>query len=166
MSADSLVPLIPPAVLVHLLDPNVGRPVQSWRFAAKPSLSIGRGDDRDVALSDPYVSRNHAELQYRDGGWVLVSHGRNGVLVSNKLITEYAVESEVSFRLGAKGPTLRFQPADIVQEAPATLQFDSRETFAFRLDEDRLQRDVEEIAEGDYFQNLRRKAAELRQRRQ
>jgi predicted component of type VI protein secretion system len=165
MSADSLVPLTPPAVLVHLLDPIVGRPVQSWRFEAKPSLSIGRGDDCDVALSDPYVSRKHAELHYRDGGWVLISHGRNGVLVSNELITEYSVENETSFRLGSKGPSLRFQPADIVQEAPSTLQFDSREIFMFQLDHDRLQHDVEEIAEGDYFQNLRRKAAELRQRR-
>lgn len=156
----------PPGVLVHLLDPSFGRTVQTWRFDAKAAISIGRAEDRDVAITDPYVSRMHAELQYKDSQWVLISHGRNGVIVKNQSITELPVRDEVTFRLGPSGPTLRFQIAGLKQESLRTLSFDTTPVFLFRLDEDKIQREANEIAAGDYFQTLQQKAKELRTNRQ
>lgn len=165
MSDDPLAAVTPPTVLVHLLDAVAGRPVQSWRFESKSSLTIGRGTDRDVVLSDPYVSRNHAEFQFRDGRWILLAQGRNGVYVSNEGVQEHPVTDEVRFRLGPNGPMLLFHGAEKAGDAQATLSFDSEGIFVFRLDDVRIGREVEEIVEGDYFKSLRRKAAELRQQR-
>src|SRR5262245_12420223 len=125
MSPDQASGVAPPPVAVHLLDSVMGRPVQSWHFESKACVSIGRGDTQDVNLTDPYVSRTHAEIRFQNGAWILFSRGRNGVVVSNQMITEYAVEGEVNFRLGPNGPSLRFQPTVAAPDAPATLSFDS-----------------------------------------
>ena len=38
---------------------------------AQPELLIGRHYACDIVLTDPSVSRQHARLVFRDGGWVL-----------------------------------------------------------------------------------------------
>ena len=81
----------PPEVVVQLYDPARSSPVKTWRFTGRSSLTIGRSDERDVEISDPYVSRLHAELVWRDGKWLLLAHGRNGVLVSSRPVTEFAI---------------------------------------------------------------------------
>ena len=116
-------------------------------------------------MSDPYVSRNHASLTYRDGQWRLVALGRNGVVVDNQLITEYPVSGDVSFRLGMEGPTLRFRTTAQPTEILATICFDTLPAPLFQLDEQRLQDDVGEIADGDYFQNLQQRAKQMRRQR-
>ncbi len=98
-------------VAIQLLDSALGRPVRSWQFDGKAMISIGRADDRDVQISDPYVSRTHAELRFKSGCWTLASLGRYGVLIQGKTITEVPIEKETTFRLGSEGPTLRFDPA-------------------------------------------------------
>src|SRR5262245_23205852 len=96
-------------VTVQLLDPGSGRSMKSWRFVGQSRITIGRSPDQDVEISDPYVSRQHASLILREGQWVLVSQGRNGIVVANQLVLEYPVDVDVNFRLGAEGPTLRFR---------------------------------------------------------
>lgn len=56
---------------------------------ARGPVSIGRLASNDVVLSDPNVSRRHAELR-RDGSrWVLVDLGStNGTMVNGKLVRE------------------------------------------------------------------------------
>jgi hypothetical protein len=50
---------------------------------AQDDLLIGRGPGCDVALPDQTVSRRHARLVFRDGGWILQDLGsRNGVTVN------------------------------------------------------------------------------------
>lgn len=154
-------------VIVQLLDSAVGRPMQGWRFAQQTSISIGRGEDQDVVLSDPYVSRSHAELQCRDGQWVLISRGRNGVLVENRLVAEFPVIGTLVFRLGNSGPTLRFEVVASEQAVPnQTLRSVALPVDVCELNVEKLREDVAEISEGDYFQQLQRKAKELRRRRQ
>lgn len=145
------------AVAVHLLDAARGRPLQSWKFANRNSITIGRGDERDVAMSDPYVSRLHAELRHADGRWVLLAHGRHGVLVQNEPVQEMFVTGAVTFRLGASGPTLQFQPLVGELDNGHTLCYDAAPIELFALDETKLERDVSEIAEADYFKNLQHK---------
>ncbi len=49
------------------------------------ALSIGRGVDNDIVLSDFSVSRNHARLLRENGAWVLVDQGStNGIRVNGK----------------------------------------------------------------------------------
>lgn len=52
-------------------------------------LLIGRGEDADIVLADPLVSRRHAELQETEGGLLVTDLGsRNGVFVNGHPISE------------------------------------------------------------------------------
>jgi pSer/pThr/pTyr-binding forkhead associated (FHA) protein len=154
-------------VAIQLLDPSSGRPINSWTFKEQAEITIGRSPDQDVAISDPYVSRNHANLVHRDGRWHLVSLGRNGIVVANQLVKEQVISRELLFRLGVEGPTLKFcEDSDSNRvDIGATISFSAEMNPMFQLDETRLQREVSEIADGDYFQNLQRKAKEMRTQR-
>src|SRR5262245_34435526 len=152
-------------VVVQLLDAALGRPVKSWKFCGQREISIGRLAERDVEINDPYVSRLHAELHFRDGRWLLISRGLNGVVVQNKQITELAIDSEVTFQLGSAGPLLRFCVEHQDSECGRTLCFDAEQQPVFALDESKLKDDVGQIAEGDYFQKLQAQAKTLRARR-
>lgn len=152
-------------VAVQLLDPSSGRPMKSWTFIERAKISIGRSPDQDVEMSDPYVSRNHASLVYQEGEWRLIALGRNGVVVGNQLITEHAVSGDVSFRLGMEGPTLRFRTTVPPTEIKATICFDTLPIPLFQLDEQKLQDEVGQIADGDYFQGLQQRARQMRRQR-
>jgi pSer/pThr/pTyr-binding forkhead associated (FHA) protein len=153
-------------VAVQLLDSALGRPVRSWQFDGKRLISIGRAEDRDVQISDPYVSRNHAELRHHDGKWSLVSLGRYGVMVQGQTVTEIAIEKETVFRLGSEGPTLRFDPAPVRSDNRMTMMFDSTLVQnVFELDKSKIERDVGDIAKADYFQDLQKRAQQLRKQR-
>jgi pSer/pThr/pTyr-binding forkhead associated (FHA) protein len=154
------------AITVHLIDPARGSALQMWCFAGKPLISIGRADDRDVVLSDPYISRNHAELRFQQGQWWLVALGRNGVQVQGRGIEDALAYDGMQFRLGANGPTLRFRDSMSANSNEATLNADSCTAIVLRIDENKLSAEVGEIAEGQYFRDLQQRARELRSRRQ
>jgi pSer/pThr/pTyr-binding forkhead associated (FHA) protein len=161
MADDSLPRFDGAEVVVELLDHSAGRPLKTWKFA-RPRISIGRDQSQDVEISDPFVSREHAALEWRDGEWMLISRGRHGVLVENRLISEYPVRGEVTFRLGTGGPTLRFAPSVPIDPGSQTLSFDKMPEGLLAVDADKLARDVQEITDGDYFQALQEKTKRLR----
>ena len=89
-----------------------GGPKEAIAITRAP-VTIGRQATNDVVLSDPNVSRRHAELR-RDGGrWVLVDLGStNGSLVNGKLTREHELQdgdrlafgsSALIFRAGSDG---------------------------------------------------------------
>src|SRR5262245_53635104 len=81
-------------VVVQLLDAALGRPVKTWKFSGSPDITIGRLPECSVEISDAYVPRLHAVLQCREGLWTLISHGRSGIIVSNRQISEMLVDSD------------------------------------------------------------------------
>lgn len=153
-------------VIVQLLDPTYRKPVKTWKFVDRTEISIGREAERDVEISDPYVSRLHAELMFRDDRWTLFARGRNGVVVGTRPITELTINSDVHFRLGPTGPSLRFSTGEAGEDNnSSTLCFDLDTIPVFLLDETKVRDDVGEIATGEYFQNLQQKVSELRRQR-
>lgn len=152
-------------VVLQLVDSSSGRPIKAWTFKNQPEITIGRSPDQLVEISDPYVSRSHARLDYRDGKWILVSLGRNGVVVANQLVTDYPVEVDISFRLGKEGPTMLFRTSNAQLNLGATINSDTLPEFLFQLDEQKLHQEVGEISDGDYFQNLQAKAENMRRNR-
>ena len=152
-------------VIIQLLDTALGRTVKTWKFAAKPRLSIGRQPDCDVEISDAYVSRLHAELQFQNGQWLLLARGKSGVVVRNQQITELPIESEVTFQLGSSGPVLRFAVSDEDAACGHTLVFQPQPLPSFSLDETKIRDEVVQIADGDYFQKLQARARTLRAQR-
>jgi hypothetical protein len=69
-----------------------GKPAESISVTRDPVV-IGRLSTNDVVLSDPNVSRRHAELR-RDGErWMLVDLGStNGSVVNGKAVKEHTLE--------------------------------------------------------------------------
>jgi pSer/pThr/pTyr-binding forkhead associated (FHA) protein len=153
-------------VAVQLLDSATGRVLKSWRFRGKGQISIGRLPECDVEINDPYVSRLHAELQFRDEQWNIVSRGRHGVLVRNEPVMDLPLKTETTFQLGSAGPMFRFGVASQEQDCRRTLVFDDEPLPALSLDGSKLNQEVEQIASGSYFQTLQAQARSLRAKRQ
>jgi predicted component of type VI protein secretion system len=145
-------------VVIHLLDSAQGHSLQTWRFSNQSQISIGRGEESDVSLSDPHVSRAHAKLVYETGNWTLFSTGRHGTLINDRPVSEFTMEHDTVFRLGAAGPTLRFGT-----HAPETRRSETMDNVDYdmiamlEIDEKRKQHEVDQITSDALFQQLQEK---------
>lgn len=64
-------------------------------------VTIGRSRECDVVIDDPNVSRKHAELRFRAGGWLVADLGStNGVKVNGKRVREAPLEPGDEIMLG------------------------------------------------------------------
>ena len=62
---------------------------------------IGRLGESDVVLSDPGVSRRHAEVRRQDGDWIISDLGStNGTMVNESVIDERALEEGDRITIG------------------------------------------------------------------
>ena len=87
-----------------------GKPRERISITRSPVV-IGRLSTNDVVLSDPNVSRRHAELRRSGDEWTIVDLGStNGTMVNGKLAKEHRLSngdrisfgsSELEFRLGS-----------------------------------------------------------------
>lgn len=154
-----------PEVVFQLLDSVHGVALKTWKFTQKQTISIGRSEDRDVEIVDAYVSRHHASVESRNGSWVLVAHGRNGVYVNGESIEELTVSREVAFRLGSAGPQLVFRTSAPRDETLGTISFDTLPASVFGVDAARLAADVDGVAGREEFVRLQEQARVLRSKR-
>lgn len=75
---------------LEVLDPS-GETKEHISITSVP-VTIGRMSSNDVVLSDPNVSRRHAELRREGDRWMLVDLGStNGTLVNGKLTREHGL---------------------------------------------------------------------------
>jgi predicted component of type VI protein secretion system len=149
--------------LIQLLDSDHGRTLQSWTFDDRDSITIGRAEDNDVVVADPYVSRSHALLRWENGRWTLTSVSRQLVCYQGELWGELALTDGTVFRLGPNGCYLRF--AHSTSQEPAnskTMSYDASSMPIFELDREKVHQDVTQIAGGEYFQHLKAAAEQLR----
>jgi pSer/pThr/pTyr-binding forkhead associated (FHA) protein len=146
-------------VAVHLLDSAQGHPLQTWRFRDQELITIGRNDGNDVVLSDPHVSRTHATIVFEEGTWQIASIGRHGTIVNDRLIALANLQHRTMFRLGAEGPTLRFDTDTDDLRRSETLDNLSADTLAMlEVDEQRKQQEVEQILGSALFQDLKERS--------
>ncbi len=77
-------------------------PIPSEYTLLKAEVSLGRGEDNDIVIPHPSVSRSHARLARRDGSFVLTDlNSTNGSYVDNRPVQGSAVVSNGSeVRLG------------------------------------------------------------------
>lgn len=152
--------------VLELLDSEAGHVLHVWELGDGSSFQIGRARDCDVVLSSPVVSRAHACLHGEEQGWELSAISRVGVFVQGVRTEHLRLEDGLVFQLAERGPLLRFRSGidSSLGSADQTISFDSTRTPLLILDEDQRDREVAEITEGDYFQDLQRKAARLRAR--
>jgi serine/threonine-protein kinase len=151
-------------ISLELLDGENARPLQSWTFDSLEVVTIGRSHEHHVAIADPLVSRLHAELRCEVGGWHVKSLGRNGVLLNGEKVESAPLTHRSILRLGSNGPMLRFSIGPPIAQSGATMCEESSGTV-FTVDQKQKLSDVEAIAGGDYFQQLKQRAEELRKKR-
>jgi len=75
----------PKAILIVKSGPDMG-----FKFRIKPTgvASVGRDLENEVVLDDPAASRRHAEIEFKDGAYVLTDLGSiNGTLVNAERVT-------------------------------------------------------------------------------
>jgi predicted component of type VI protein secretion system len=150
-------------VVVHLLDSAQGQPLQSWRFADCEVVTIGRGDDCDIVVVNPQVSRVHARLIQQNGAWTLVSVGRHGTVVSDRIVSELALQHQTVFQLGAGGPMLRFDAELPEQRHSETIDNIQTDLLSMLdVDDARKQQEVDQIAGNDLFRDLLEQSRQLR----
>lgn len=84
-------------------------------FRAPRKVTIGRDETSLICLDDPRVSRNHGELQSRDGVWVYTDlHSRNGSFVGNERVDEVTISAPTRIVLGnaENGAVLECVPSE------------------------------------------------------
>ena len=64
-------------------------------------INIGRGKDNHLLINDPHVSRHHAQLRLRFGGYTLFDiQSQGGTLVNDVRIYEHRLQSGDVIRIG------------------------------------------------------------------
>jgi hypothetical protein len=154
--------------VIQLLDSAHGRPLQNWKIESDERMTIGRAPGNDIVVADPCVSRAHAYLDFdaERKQWCVTSISTQKLVREGRAETQIDLIDGVVFRLGAQGCFLRFNQ---VQEQ---VESDNSKTMAgdfvrpqLTLDRNQLQAEVAQIADGEFFQNLKRAVARQRERR-
>src|SRR6185312_5777761 len=75
----------------------------------KPSTSIGRDPSNDIVISDPSVSRQHAQITLEKGVWSITKLAQqNTMTVNQKEVPQSPLTDRDTIGLGT-GTTFRFQ---------------------------------------------------------
>lgn len=155
------------SLFIQLLDSAQGRPIQAWRFDNLPTITIGRAEDNHISIADQQVSRLHAKLMWQDNAWYLISLGRNGTVIDDRLVSEFELADQTIFRLGADGPMLRVRLTQAEASRTETVSnFDPSIIAMLAVDESRKQEEVDQIAENALFKGLVEQSHILKARRQ
>jgi RsiW-degrading membrane proteinase PrsW (M82 family) len=85
---------------------------QRFSFERGQTVRIGRSTDNDVVVSDPTVSRQHAQLAWGADGWVFEDLGRAGTFLRGGVVTRLLVAEPVELTLASPhGPLVRLEPS-------------------------------------------------------
>jgi membrane-bound lytic murein transglycosylase D len=83
--------------------------VPAFRRSFASGFRIGRGTECDLRVEADPVSRTHAEVFLREGGWwVRDLNSTNGTWLDGERLTEAPLRPASQVQLGRKGPVLRF----------------------------------------------------------
>jgi pSer/pThr/pTyr-binding forkhead associated (FHA) protein len=96
--AAQAVPAYQRAQLV--VERGTGRP-QSLTLLAEQEVVIGRGPQANLVLDDQRVSARHAQICFRENGFMIVDlHSRNGLLVNNYRVDKLRLQHNDRVQLG------------------------------------------------------------------
>ena len=79
------------------------------RFVLRPVTALGRANDNDVVIDDPFTSSNHAMIIWRDGGWWIEDLGSHNGTFVNDAVTLKAAQLHDGDYIGIGQTSLRFK---------------------------------------------------------
>lgn len=84
------------------------------------TVRVGRSTDNDIVVSDPTVSRRHAQLTFEASGWTWQNAGQSPTFLGGQPVTTFGVTELADVTLGSpQGPAIRLQ---IVPDAAAPVR--------------------------------------------
>lgn len=84
-------------------------------------MNIGRSDDNDIIIDDPYVSRHHLQVRLRFGAFTLFDvNSQGGTFVNNVRVTEHKLQPGDVIAIGKS--KLIYTTADSRQSSAHTTQ--------------------------------------------
>ena len=121
--------------------------VKSYKISKKV-IKIGRKPSNDVSLSDPFVSRDHAEIMaLEDGGYELRDlGGENPVKVNGRIISQHRLRDGDKLTMGqsllifktdppvASASVAMLAAEDLSEKAVEIASLDAKKTIPFSLD--------------------------------
>jgi len=85
-------------VLSVLLGADAGKSF----YIDKPLVTIGRGEDRDIQLTDRSISRMHCEIEHQKGIFLIRDSGsQNGIKVNGRLTLEQELKHGDQIDIGS-----------------------------------------------------------------
>jgi membrane-bound lytic murein transglycosylase D len=112
------VPAAPPALRVSAEVSPGNR--QEFRF--EQAFRIGRVGECGLCILNDYVSRNHAEVAWENGEWIVRDlASRNGIFVDGERKESVAIGQGATIRLGVEGPFVTFAVEQPVRPVPPPL---------------------------------------------
>src|SRR6187551_1356541 len=94
---------------------------ETLRFTS--DFHVGREPGSDVELSDPLVSRRHAEVSFASGQWIIRDlQSANGLFVNGRRTDAAPIGAGITAVFGADGPSLELEPEGqaAAQKVPAS----------------------------------------------
>jgi RsiW-degrading membrane proteinase PrsW (M82 family) len=83
-----------------------------YTFQSGTTVWIGRSSDNDVVVSDPTVSRRHAQLSWEATGWVWQNTGQAATFFAGQPAARFGIGPLVEVSLASpQGPVLRLESA-------------------------------------------------------
>src|SRR6516165_8283547 len=93
---------------------------RSYTFQPGQTVLIGRLSDNSIVVSDPTVSRRHAQLTWGPVGWLFENLGQARIFQQGQEVKQVIVRRPVELSLASpQGPVLRLEPLDTAGAKPA-----------------------------------------------
>lgn len=140
-------------------------------FSSDRELTIGRAEESDVRLSNPYVSRRHGKLRPTTSGWVYQDlRSRHGTRLNGVPVRQRLLVGPVTLLLGepGRGEEIHVRPGHVSTIFVCYRRDDAagqagrlRDRLVDRFGDDQVFLDIEGIRIGeDYRDRVRRVIAE------
>ncbi len=85
----------------HPLNPQLIINGDRIETITQPVINIGRSNQNDIMIDDPYISRHHLQLRLRFGAYTLFDvESKSGTLVNNVNVTEHRLRSGDVIQIG------------------------------------------------------------------
>jgi RsiW-degrading membrane proteinase PrsW (M82 family) len=103
---------------------------RSYTFQPGQTVLIGRLSDNSIVVSDPTVSRRHAQLTWGPVGWLFENLGQARAFQHGQEVKQVIVRKPVELSLASpQGPVVRLEPVDAAGSQAGFQTADPQATF-------------------------------------